>query len=247
MLKKTNQRVKIGRWNKFWYKIKRQNGMIGWVYGAFIKSKLRIKTKYRVTNDPILNNALFEAIRENEVSKVLIYLKNGADPNSNGPYHKVLIHAIKWKKTKLVKILLDHGAYILKLPELTYNNQGPLITAINNNSFQIAVSLINAGLNVQETSSNGETALSLAAKKGKINLVKLLIARGIRINSLASYGTSPLHAAISNNYLKIVNLLISAGIDVNLHGESDNTPLSLAIQEEKAAIVKLLRAAGARE
>jgi len=95
------------------------------------------------------------------------------------------------------------------------SNVTPLIYAVDNDSNDIAIALINRGVNLDLREQNGYTALIIASH-GYIEVLNALIAAGADINLQNNEGETALMIAASNNDLTMVNALIAAGANPNL-------------------------------
>ncbi|HWK55216.1 MAG TPA: ankyrin repeat domain-containing protein [Hyphomicrobiales bacterium] len=98
-----------------------------------------------------------------------------------------------------------------------------LVRALESEDVERAVSLIDAGVDVNAAASDGTTALHWAAYYGKADLVGLLISREAKVNVRNDYGSSPMTEAAVRGDHDILQLLLEAGADVespNLEGQT---------------------------
>lgn len=122
-----------------------------------------------------------------------------------------------------------------------------------------AISLIEAGANVNPTEKGSITPLMLAAQKFYLRTVKKLIEKGAFVDAQDSLGRTPLMYLIEYNKppqrIEIANLLIKAGANVNLltsetpyskyRNDSCRTALAVAVEGYDVEMVKLLLKHGA--
>ena len=119
--------------------------------------------------------------------------------------------------------------------------------------------LLDAGADVQATSSAGMTALWYAAEKGDPGRVRLLLEAGSDPNGCSNNGRSPLMAAAETSWLATgpdvgvetlgspdcVKLLLAAGPEVDAVGPTNQTALLCAAEDGNGRSVSLLLRAGA--
>ncbi|VDI45560.1 Hypothetical predicted protein [Mytilus galloprovincialis] len=169
--------------------------------------------------------------------------------------------------TNIVKLLIDMAVrnghqetvkFLLNLKSQTLNScvdktikqedaWSALHKACNNGHIEIVKLLIDNGMNVNDTTHNGQTPLFLACQKGHCDIVKLLLGFiGQTLNSCVDktiktkYGLSVLHAACSEGHTEVVKLLIDNGMNVNDRTSKGDTSLHLACQNGHNETVKYL-------
>lgn len=164
----------------------------------------------------------------------------------NPPGANPLEWAINSNNYKLVKILLDSGAYFDYKKDNSwrphYHNRPipsplptSLISAINDNrDDSIIAELISRGSNVNYIRENGGTLLHLATEirydKCKESIASLLINAGIDINIKNSQGLTALSYAIENSHDSVILLLLRKGANVSKDCEEE---LKLAKKEHE--------------
>lgn len=192
------------------------------VYNNESSKKITIQKNFLVTE-------LLDACRQGNLEQVRKLIKQGA--NVNGVY--------------VPPNLCSKGEDGCYGPI----SQTPLLAARN---WEIVKELINAGANVNQKNSEGETPLMFASMAGDIERVKVLLSAGANVNAISSSYTdytgpqryTALVIASQYGYTDVVKTLIAAGADVN---KGRGRALQTAKQKGYTEIVKLLKAAGAKE
>src|SRR4051794_6568423 len=129
---------------------------------------------------------------------------------------------------------------------LEERNETPLIWAISEGYHDIALTLIEAGADLNAQNSDGNTPLLRAACEGRTELASVLIKVGARLDTQNKDGYSALILAERRGHHEIVESLLHAGADPRLvtrlgttyddPGHSPKTPLKGprdAAREEK--------------
>lgn len=160
----------------------------------------------------------------------------------------------KFKKLQEITQILDSTYYDSKLKEVMgnltaflektqadfrvnlnvvlvqYLKKLPLLTVIlEKGNIDLAIKLIDLGVNVNLADHEGETPLHFAVKNKLVNLVKKLIAAGADVNLCNKKMESPLYIACQCGLFEIVKVLLSSGAVVNQqNGEHNKAPLHIA-------------------
>lgn len=164
----------------------------------------------------------------------------------NPPGANPLEWAIHSNNYKLVKILLDSGAYFDYEKDKSWrphHHDRPipsslptsLISAVRDGrDDSIIAELISRGSNVNYINENGNTLLHLATEirydKCKESIASLLINAGIDINIKNSQGLTALSYAIKNSHDSVILLLLREGANVSKDCEEE---LKLAKKEHE--------------
>ena len=99
---------------------------------------------------------------------------------------------------------------------LTERNETPLIWAVSEGYHDIAVTLIEAGADLDAKNVDGNTPLIRAACEGRTELASVLVKVGADIDAQNEDGYSALILAKRRGHLEIVELLLAAGADRTL-------------------------------
>ena len=179
--------------------------------------------------------------------------------NADSKYDKdkglLLCWACYNEKTKLVKLLLEHGADT----DSNYNGLTPIFWAIKNENIVIFRLLLDYGVDINNDNSLGQSPLSRICyrKSGSSSgyykrFVELSLEHGADVNYRDKSGITPLFWAcqydISVEDIEVVKLLLEHGADPNITARKfgDETPLFVASFEKfNEDIIKLLLEYGA--
>jgi len=132
--------------------------------------------------------------------------------------------------------LLEHGAD----PNMFMRSSKALAIAVTIGNVEIVRYLIDAGADINYTSSDGVSVLHKAALNGSVSTVKLLLERGAYVNERQVTGTTALMLAVTNGHNKIVEILLDAGADPNIKYESGRTALDYARNNRNSYAISLL-------
>ncbi|WUH99571.1 ankyrin repeat domain-containing protein [Spirillospora sp. NBC_00431] len=110
----------------------------------------------------------------------------------------------------------------------------------------VARMLIDGGIDVELSTSQGQTPLSHAASRGTAEITELLIAtKRADLDSRDEDGVSPLHYASRHGHIDPVRLLLGAGANPSITENYGFTPLHEAAENGHAEVAHALLAAGA--
>ncbi len=186
------------------------------------------------------NEELLHAAAEGQVDRVRALIADGANVNAidnNGL--PVLVVAIAFNQTEVIKILIDSGADV----NIRYlqDKHTPLFAIALSGSDEalkdeptaltIAQMLIAAKANVNISDSDGITPLEFVATMGYSTVAQALIAAGAKVNAQDRDGLTPLHIAALNNNLETREVLLKAGANINARSSKytyRETPLLMA-------------------
>lgn len=166
---------------------------------------LLIFSKNSLTNT---NLDLIKEVKNNNISKVEKLLQNGANVNAkDNDGYTVLLMAVIFRHTDIVKLLLKHKADINAIETSGYN---ALMLASVRGYIDIVKILLkhNANVNVKNI-NNGFTALMLALLNRHIDITKLLLEASADVNITNNNGSTALKIATQFRKIEIIRLLES--------------------------------------
>ena len=186
--------------------------------------------------------ALYFATVENYHEVVELLLRFNADPNIPADIDGTtpLMIACSHRQKKIVKLLLQAGAYVDLQGKDSYGRQTALHTPAYDNATEILSLLLDAKANVNIQNIDGYTPMHYICVNGNEEMVQRFLSAGADVNLCSHKGDSPLHAAVISNHTKIVETLLNAGADPNLASENNDTFLHLACMVGNEKIVQLL-------
>ena len=105
----------------------------------------------------------------------------------------------------------------------------PLCEAVTHNDMESFDTLLESGVDLEDTDYNNFTALMYAAYRGRLEMAKKLLERGANVGCRDSFGNTPLSRAIMlADGSEMINLLLSYGADVNAENNYGVSPKKLA-------------------
>ena len=193
--------------------------------------------------------ALMTAIKTNNLKFVELLIKNGADINQfcisqQTPLSLAIfnIQNIGEKAISMVKLLINHGAHVNKVLNLSSDDdiesgKPPIFTtnvnlAISMESEKCLEVLLKNGANPNFIDSKGRTPLMYAVLTS-LDMVKKLLAHGADPNLTDFEGRTPLTLAIVDNEVDedIIKILLEHGANPNVRDKSGYTPLIWAVND----------------
>ena len=114
--------------------------------------------------------------------------------------------------------------------------------AISGSQFDISTFLINSGIDVNLTNSDGQTALHLICVNQNIDVAKELLKKGADINIRDKYGNNAMWTAVFNckgrNY-EMVELFMTLNPDIMTKNNAGRSPLDFAIQVGNKKLINM--------
>jgi ankyrin repeat protein len=151
---------------------------------------------------------LYMASNYGHLEIVRLLLEAGADvkhcPSSTGWKMTSLLAAVTKNYTKIVDLLVRHGATIDQADD---SGCTPLFIACQEGNLEIVQLLVKAGADLQESDSRGWTPLFVAAEMGHLEIVRLLVKTGAIQNKPSNLGNTPATIAEERGFLDVVNFL----------------------------------------
>jgi GNAT superfamily N-acetyltransferase len=117
------------------------------------------------------------------------------------------------KLVELLEKLHQQKGLDVRLEE---RDETPLIWAVSEHYHDIAVTLIEAGVDLDARNADGNTALLRAACEGRAELASVLVRVGAKLDLQNHDGYSALILAKRRGHREIVDLLLAAGADLRL-------------------------------
>lgn len=175
--------------------------------------------------------ALFEAVEAQDAERVRQWIARGGCPPSG-----------------FTDLWRDRGRGTnVDVHEEGYNGT-PLFLAAAKKSPEIVKILLEAGANVNGTTSIRAMPLHNAAGQDSPEIVKILLEAGAHVNAATGLRATPLHNTAERtrgHCLEIAKILLEAGADVNAQDHRGATPLHTAAFRYNSEMVKILLEADA--
>jgi ankyrin repeat protein len=190
-----------------------------------------------------LQEAMFEATRNDDTAAVERYIAAGAAVNEEGPQGvTVLVVASVRGNVELVELLLETGA---EFDETDF----AAVIANSKGNVQLVQSFLDHGadVNLAPDTSPGHTPLMEAAETGDIEVGKLLLANGAEINMGDAFGDPAVNVAAFNGQLEFTKMLIEMGADPNIRGYGNRTAVGQALSRGHDEIADYLLSVGGTE
>lgn len=154
---------------------------------------------------------------------------------------------IKCSCTKIVKILIEHGADLNRADRL--QNQVSLHWAVTSKHTGAVELLIKADEScINAVSYLGNTPLHLACKAGLDKISELLLEHGAKVHAVNMLGNTALHLAVGGKEIIfssiVVGLLLAYGARVRCINNKGRSALHLAAKKDNAEVAGLLLAHG---
>lgn len=120
---------------------------------------------------------------------------------------------------------------------------GLLHYAISGKQFDIALFLIENGIDVNMTNLDGQTALHLLGANQDLEVIKALIQKGIDVNIRDKYGNNAMWSVVFNckgkNY-EIVKFLMKQSPDITSKNKAGRSPIDFANQINDKRLLEIL-------
>lgn len=152
-------------------------------------------------------------------------------PVTKGNASESLLERALWvDHTPLVRFLLQNGAKI---------TAGAVFCGYSEESLD---ALLEAGLDINMRSEDGDTLLIRAARNGDEEKIAMLLKRGADVNARDRYGDTVLHEAVVCGDAEVVRLLLEAGADPKATDNDGYTPAELAEALCRGRVLRVLEA-----
>jgi len=197
-----------------------------------------LKTKIEVNK-----HNFFKAIKEGNLEKVRLFLKEGMNPNVKKGGMTALLEATRRGFEEIALALIERGANVNDKDE--YGVTALMYAAITG-SKDLILSLIAKGAEVNAKDLQGRTVLIEALTTENdlpLEVIKAIIDAGAEVNVRSDSGVTPIMLAAPGS-TEVLRLLIEAGADVNAQDEEGFTALMRAKRNPEN--VRILKEAGAK-
>jgi ankyrin repeat protein len=220
-------------------------------------SSAPISSEYATVNEKPLSSSdvLHAAVTNGNKDVVHMLINAGADLNAKNGNDETVLHSLaKGGHVEILEVLSKAGVDI----------SDALHVAAEHGSEKMFLAALDAGVDINSKTQNGEAIVYSAARGGNANILKFLsnsgvdtssasevaarykslkaaraaIKAGADVNSIDQHGETMLYAAARTGHTEMVNMLLEAGAD----GQTGNadTPLSVATYYGHLNIVKAL-------
>lgn len=139
------------------------------------------------TDKKELKNALFEAVKRNDVQTVESCLNAGIKVDKLYSFLDTITplgFAAVFDSADVARLLIQRGASIKR--NCSRYDHKPLMLAVINNSLATAKVLLDAGADPNSSTTAGRTSLKLADMQGLTEMGQLLMQYGAKVNSVRS-------------------------------------------------------------
>jgi len=204
----------------------------------------KLKLQFAIARDKALAEQLMQAIIDNNTTKALDLLKQGAyidyKNKSIEQQPTPLLLALDLGNIEVAKAIIKAGARVERAAD---NGATPLFFAIG--SIEITRLLIDAGANVNARLKDGVYLITAAVISKSTSAVQILIDAGADVNSVNSEGDSSLHYAADAGDVDMVKFLLTKKAVVDKESKVQGTPLHHALDKMHPDVVAELLKAGA--
>lgn len=193
--------------------------------------------------DANVKGLLIDAIIGGNPDVIQILLQAGTNPNQDSGYRSPLMWAVQKRNTKIVNMLLDHGANI---NFINSQDMTALDMARDQQYGEIVQLLLSRGAREKVSSAQRERALFSAIEEKDINKTELLLNKGADVDCLNDLHQTPLIRALIYKNHEAAKLLLKHGAKVDTRDVNGNDALDIAQQNNNQDIEKLLLQYGAK-
>ncbi len=173
-----------------------------------------------------MNQSLFKAVQERNISKVRLLLESGIDVNSKDEADQTaLMHACMLGYRDVSEFLLRRGADVNAKDDVFGT---ALIYASSQENESLVKLLLERKADVNAKDVRKNTALIKAAVRGRTKNARLLIKYGADVNWHGAFGMTPLMWAAGMEQIEAVQFLLNHGANVNATAKDGVTALMIA-------------------
>ncbi len=190
----------------------------------------------------IINNALMEAMKIEDLDSIAYYLREGANPNLLIGHSPLIVIASRNNNYRLIEILVEAGADV---NSKTGRGNTALIAAASNENLKLIKYLIEERADVDAKTEEGNTALMYTTFYDNVEIANCLLEAGANPDVSREDGCSPLERAARNNYHGVLMSLLEAGADVNVKLTGGKTIFLLSVYKAEREVIEAFLNAGA--
>jgi ankyrin repeat protein len=190
-----------------------------------------------------LVEAMFDAVRQDNVALAKQYIEAGVDVNTPGDMRVTLLEIAAHRgNIDMLQTLIDAGATYQKnvfLASLRDSADDPTIVQI----------FIDAGADVNEAEAGapGHSPLMYAAEGNNVEIGRALLAKGADIHQIDAYNDPAINVAAFHNSMAFAEMLVEMGADPNVPGYYGRTAVGHAKNQGHQEMVDYLLSIGATE
>ncbi len=210
-----------------------------------------------ISRTPSASEAVYEAIKGNDIQAVTAYLNDMGDPdivvdNTPGTWAMPLHLAAVDGRVEIARLLLDSGANpnakcsLGKTP-LYYT----IFTTPKEGRLECAKLLLERGADAQLTNKAGTSILHSACMHRDatgLQIAMLLIEHGADVRMQDSFGNTPLHClascrapSVRSRCLEVAKMLLDHGASIDAKNKTGQRAVDLARSSEFTTMVDLLK------
>jgi ankyrin repeat protein len=207
----------------------------------------RAITNYRNNSDSI--DIIDSLLSNNADPNLFIQHKNSNQQAASSEKITILMFACLKGDLQLIHTILKHNPNVNLKDSFQRNALFYAITADKGDNADIVLTLINSGINVNQTEKEskdgpplaGHSPLTLASQKNLRNTVKALLDNGADPDwTVLKDGNTAMHYAVRNSNIHIIEKLLSKNANPMAINKDNLTPLSLALKLSHTDIYKSL-------
>lgn len=145
---------------------------------------------------------LFLAIDKRDPIKLRQALEEGADVNAKNARGETPLYCLmNWGITGFARMLIEHGA------EVDGHGVLPEFAAYGRGGAEMAELLLEAGGDVEESTSGGYTPLVIAAGRGYTEVVEVFLKAGADIHAVGTSGKTAKSLAYERGYVDTAKMI----------------------------------------
>lgn len=187
---------------------------------------------------------LIQAIGNNDVERVRLCIKLGADvnascySNTDSLYFSLISYAAYSGFKDIVELLVEAGADVNARGRGISVGYAALVYAVDKGCKDTVELLIKSGANVNAIGEGKNTALMVAVEKGHKDIAELLIKAGADVNKTNRGDYTALMYAAEKGHKDIARMLIETGADLNAKDRHGSTALMYADKDIAEMLIK---------